>query len=103
MGRCSLHYTELLKLPGEADSQGMVNRYTNNTRYREKKKHTLKLAGKYSGMSVIPLRAVRAINSLLYKSCQRRSQHGTSAPNDSGIEWGKILELRQRAGVKRHR
>lgn len=38
-------------------------------------------------MSVIPLRAGRAVNSL-YKSCQRRSQHGTSAPNDSGIESG---------------
>lgn len=63
---------------------------------------TLKLAGKYSGMPVIPLRAVRAVNPL-YKSCQMQSLHGTSAPNDSGIEWEIRLEMRQRASVERHR
>ena len=63
----------------------MVNRYTNNGGYREKKTLTITLAGKYSGMPVIPLRVRRDVNPL-YKSCQMQSLHGTSAPHDSGDE-----------------
>lgn len=78
------------ELPGDADSQGMVNRYINNRVYR-KKTLTLKRAGKYSGMPEIPLRAERAGNPL-YKSCQMQSLHETSAPNDSGDKRGDTTE-----------
>ena len=54
-------------------------------------------------MPVIPLRAARTVLNTLYKSCQRQSLHGTSAPNDSGTEGEMQLKKRQRAIVERHR
>ena len=60
---------ELLKLPGEADGQRMVNRYTNNRGCREGKKGegkkpNLIYPGKYSGMPVLPLKAAGAADPL---------------------------------------
>lgn len=52
---------------------------------------TPKLAGKYSGMPAILLRAQRVVNPL-YKSCQMQSLHGTSAPNDSRDRGGDATE-----------